>query len=65
MGGLTFWDMTWSAFERLLTRYQVPPPRTVEKNLQRGPCQQELSFCQRLLHVRWSKAPLPAHARAS
>jgi group II intron reverse transcriptase/maturase len=48
-------SMTWSAFTRLLARFQVPPPRIVEKNIKRRPCQQELNFCQRLLEVQWPK----------
>jgi group II intron reverse transcriptase/maturase len=58
-------SLTWSAFNRLLTRFQVPPPRIVEKNHQRTPCQQKLSLCQRLLEVQGPKVHLPAHARAS
>jgi group II intron reverse transcriptase/maturase len=40
-------SLTWPAVNRLLARFQVPPPRIVEK---KGcmPCQMELSFCQRL-----------------
>jgi RNA-directed DNA polymerase len=58
-------SMTWSAFNRMLARFQVPPPRIVEKNGQRMPCQQELSFCQRLLEVRLPRANLLGNARAS
>ena len=58
-------SMTWSAFNRMLARFQVPRPRIVEKNGQRMPCQQELSFCQRLLDFRRPGANLLAHARAS
>lgn len=58
-------SLTWSAFNRLLTRFQVPPPRIVEKNHQRTPCQQEMSFCPGLLEVQRPTAHLPAHARAS
>jgi len=58
-------SMTWPAFNRLLARFQVPPPRIVEKNIKRTPCQQELSFCQKLLDVQWPKVNLQAHARAS
>jgi group II intron reverse transcriptase/maturase len=58
-------SMTWPAFNRLLARFQVPAPRIVEKNIKRTPCQQELSFCQKLLDVQWPKANLQAHARAS
>ncbi|MEI7941383.1 MAG: hypothetical protein WCK27_32300 [Verrucomicrobiota bacterium] len=50
-------SMTWSAFNRMRARFQVPPPRIVEKNGQRMPYQQELSFCQRLLDFRQ-----PGHA---
>jgi group II intron reverse transcriptase/maturase len=45
-------SMTWPALNRMLARFQVPRPRIVEKNHQRMPCQQELSFCQRLLDFR-------------
>jgi RNA-directed DNA polymerase len=58
-------SLTWSAFNRMLARFQVPPPRIVEKNHQRMPCQQELSFCQRLLDFRLPRINLRAHARAS
>ncbi len=58
-------SMTWSAFNRMLARFQVPPPRIVEKNGQRMPCQQELSFCQRLLGLRRPGASLLVNARAS
>ena len=41
-------SLTWPGVNRLLARFQVPPPRIMEKN---GgmPCQMELSFCQRML----------------
>ena len=41
-------SLTWPEVDRLLARFQVPPPRIVEK---KGvmPCQMELSFCQRLV----------------
>lgn len=58
-------SLTWSAFNRLLIRFQVPSPRMVEKNLKRTPCQQEMSFCQKLLEAPWPKVNLQAHARAS
>ncbi|MGO8926517.1 MAG: group II intron reverse transcriptase/maturase [Limisphaerales bacterium] len=58
-------SMTWSAFNRMLVRFQVPRPRIVEKNGQRMPCQRELSFGQRLLDFRRPGANLLAHARAS
>jgi hypothetical protein len=52
--------------DRLLERFQIPRPRIVEKKV-RMPCQQELSFCQRI----WGTSCFPeaeasaAHARAS
>jgi group II intron reverse transcriptase/maturase len=53
------------AVDRLFERFQIPPPRIVEKKEQRVPCQLELSFCQRLLkNVLGRPSPL-AHARAS
>jgi group II intron reverse transcriptase/maturase len=42
-------SMTWSAFQRMLKRFQVPQPRIVEKRNQKMPCQLELSLCQRLM----------------
>jgi hypothetical protein len=36
-------SLTWSAFNRMLARFQVPRPRIVEKNDQGMPCQRELS----------------------
>jgi group II intron reverse transcriptase/maturase len=58
-------SLTWSAFHRMLARFQVPPPRIVEKNHQRMPCQQQWSFCQRLLDFRQPRIHLRAYARAS
>jgi RNA-directed DNA polymerase len=58
-------SMNWRTFNRLVERFQIPPPRIVEKLGQRMPCQQELSFCQRLLDVMRPKASLMANARAS
>ena len=56
--------LTWSAVNRLLTRFQVPRPRIVE-NKGHMPCQFELSFCQHLVNFpRRLMHPL-AHARAS
>jgi RNA-directed DNA polymerase len=58
-------SLTWPALNRLLARFQVPPPRIVEKNGQRMPCQKELSFCQRLM-ARPRPGTIPmAHASAS
>jgi group II intron reverse transcriptase/maturase len=57
-------SLTWPAVNRLLVRFQVPPPRIVEKN---GcmPCQLELSLCQHLVNFSQRlKHPL-AYARAS
>ena len=42
-------SLTWPALHRVLERFHVPPPRIVEKPRQQMPCQQELSFCQRLM----------------
>jgi group II intron reverse transcriptase/maturase len=58
-------SISWRALNRQLTRFQVPPPRIVEKNGQKMPCQEELSFCQRLLNFMRPKARLQANARAS
>jgi RNA-directed DNA polymerase len=58
-------SMTWRALNRLMERFHVPRPRIVEKNGQRMPCQQELSFCQRLLDFLRPGASLRANARAS
>jgi len=58
-------SLTWSAFNRMLARFQVPRPRIVEKNDQRMPCQRELSFCQRLLDFQNPRSHPMAHARAS
>ena len=58
-------SLTWPAVNRLLARFQVPPPRIVEKRKLGMPCQQELSFCQRLLDLRRPGTILRAHVRAS
>ena len=58
-------SLGWPALNRLLARFQVPPPRIVEKNGQRMPCQRELSFCPRLLEFPWLRALRKAYARAS
>jgi group II intron reverse transcriptase/maturase len=42
-------SLSHQAVDRLLERFQVPPPRIVERNDQKVPCQLELSFCQRLM----------------
>jgi group II intron reverse transcriptase/maturase len=41
-------SLSWRALNRLLERFQIPRPRIMEKTGQKMPCQQELSFCQRL-----------------
>jgi group II intron reverse transcriptase/maturase len=57
-------SLRWPALDRLLARFQVPRPRIVEER-QKMPCQQELSFCQRILKFRLPRIPPLAHARAS
>jgi hypothetical protein len=42
-------SLTWSAFSRMLTRFQIPRPRIVEQRNGVMPCQMELSFCQRMM----------------
>jgi group II intron reverse transcriptase/maturase len=54
-------SLTWEAFNRLLTRFDVPRPRIVETNSGRRPCQLELSLFERLSHslkplFRWAHA---------
>ena len=58
-------SLTWPALNQLLVRFQVPPPRIVEKNGHRMPCQRELSFCQRLVDFPLRNRFPKAHARAS
>ena len=58
-------SLTWQAFNRLLARFQIPPPRIMEKNGLRMPCQLELSFCQRLLDSLRPGASQKADASAS
>lgn len=50
-------SMSWQALNRLLERFQIPPPRIVEKTRQPMPCQYELSFCQRLGAARGFSPP--------
>ena len=50
-------SMTWAAFRRLLTRFEIPRPRIVQRQNQRMPCQMELSLCQRLLDFRPRRVP--------
>jgi RNA-directed DNA polymerase len=42
-------SLTWAGLQRTLKRFQVPPPRIVEKTTSGMPCQTELSFCQRMV----------------
>jgi group II intron reverse transcriptase/maturase len=58
-------SLTWPAVNRLLARFQVPPPRIMEKRKLGMPCQPELSFCQRLLDLRRPGTSLRANVRAS
>jgi group II intron reverse transcriptase/maturase len=58
-------SMTWPEFDRLLTRFDVPPPRIVETNQGRWPRQMELSFCQRIADFLRPCAAPSAYARAS
>jgi RNA-directed DNA polymerase len=58
-------SLTWQAFNRMMARFQIPPPRIMEKKGQRMPCQLELSFCQRLLDFLRPGASQKANARAS
>ena len=53
---------SWLVLNRLLEYYQIPPPRIVERRGQKMPCQQELSFCQRLLNFLKPKVRPLAHA---
>lgn len=57
-------SLTWPAVNRLLVRFQVPPPRIMER---KGcmPCQRELSFCQRMLGFALRGSVSVANARAS
>lgn len=57
-------SLRWPALDRLLARFQVPRPRIVEER-QKMPCQQELSFCQRILKFKLPRIRPLAHARAS
>lgn len=55
----------WRSVDRLMERYDLPRPRIVEKTGQKMPCQQEMSFCQRLMNLVRPKGSPLAHARAS
>ena len=58
-------SLTWPALNRLLRRFQIPPPRIVEKQDHGMPCQMELSICQRMVEVTLRSVLRRAHARAS
>jgi group II intron reverse transcriptase/maturase len=58
-------SMTWRVIDRLMERFQIPRPRIVEKPGQKMPCQQEFSFCQRILGSLFPRRSPAAHARAS
>jgi group II intron reverse transcriptase/maturase len=58
-------SLTWRAVDRLMERFQIPRPRIVEKTGQKMPCQQEFSFCQRILGFLFPRKRSAAHARAS
>jgi group II intron reverse transcriptase/maturase len=58
-------SMTWREIDRLMERFQIPRPRIVEKKDQKMPCQQEFSFCQRILRFLFPRKSPAAHARAS
>jgi RNA-directed DNA polymerase len=58
-------SMTWRAMDRLMERFQIPRPRIVEKTGQQMPCQQEFSFCQRILGFLFPRRSPAANARAS
>ena len=53
---------TWDAYNRLLKRYQVPPPRIVEKGKGRKPCQLVLNLAARIVHAVLGKPRQEAHA---
>jgi group II intron reverse transcriptase/maturase len=54
-----------TAVDRLFERFQIPPPRIVEKNERPVPCQLELSLGQRLMKSVLGRLSPLAHARAS
>jgi hypothetical protein len=56
---------TWRAFNRMLTRFQVPPPRIVEQRTKGMPCQTEMSLCQRMVCSHLREFFRQAYARAS
>jgi len=58
-------SISWRALDRLMERFQIPPPRIMEKQGQKMPCQQEFSFCQRILGFLFSRKSPAAHASVS
>jgi RNA-directed DNA polymerase len=58
-------SVTWAAFNRLLSRFHIPPPRIVEQSDCGMPCQTELSFCQRMVDITLRSVFRRAHARVS
>lgn len=58
-------SLTWAGVNRLLIRFQVPPPRIVEVNGKGMPYQIELSLCQKLLAIWPPQRRLSGHARVS
>ncbi len=56
---------TWKGYNRLLQRFEVPPPRIVEKPYQPMPCQLEWGFAQRVLPFLKRVSAKVAYARAS
>jgi RNA-directed DNA polymerase len=58
-------SLSWAALRRLLQRFQVPPPRIVERTGKVLPCQTEMSFCQRMVDTHLHRIFRRAHARAS
>lgn len=56
---------TWQAYNRLLKRFKVPPPRIVEKPNQPMPCQLEWGFAMRTLPFLTRVSAKVAYARAS
>lgn len=58
-------SISMRAVDRLMERFQIPRPRIVEKTGQKMPCQQEFSFCQRILEFLFPRRSPAANARAS
>jgi group II intron reverse transcriptase/maturase len=58
-------SLAWAACNRLLKRFQVPRPRIVEKMDRVGPCQMEMSFCQRVVDTHLRRIFRRAHTSAS